>query len=96
MENMIKLCLNMAVADNFSTIAFPSVGCGKLGYSPSTVIDCFVKALQATKTDIEVTCFLEKIRIFARMSSCFTFTLYQQIVSSTRNVILSSKTGEIA
>jgi O-acetyl-ADP-ribose deacetylase (regulator of RNase III) len=56
MEDMIKICLNMAAADQFSSIAFPAVGCGFLGYSPRSVIECFLKAQAATNTTTEVTC----------------------------------------
>lgn len=59
MENMIKICLNMASADQFSSIAFPAVGCGNLGYSPRAVIKCFLKAQAATNTEIKVNCSVE-------------------------------------
>ena len=41
LQDLIALCLNTAVKDKMSSIAFPTVGCGRLGFSPTTVAECF-------------------------------------------------------
>ena len=38
----------MAVSQKMFSIAFPSVGCGKLGYNAATVADCFLRAEKDT------------------------------------------------
>jgi len=51
---MIGTCLKMAEKDGALTIAFPTVGCGKLNYPPDDVVDCFVQACQETRSNIKV------------------------------------------
>jgi len=34
----------MAVSRKMFSIAFPTVGCGKLGFDPAVVADCFLQA----------------------------------------------------
>jgi len=34
----------MAVSQKMFSIAFPTVGCGKLGFDPAVVADCFLQA----------------------------------------------------
>jgi len=54
MESMIKLCLTMAAKDKFSSIAFPTVGCGKLNYQACDVARCFANAQQTTGVKLQV------------------------------------------
>jgi len=36
------------------SIAFPTVGCGKLGYDPAVVVNCFLRAEKDTGAMIKV------------------------------------------
>jgi len=47
-------CINMAVDQKMLSIAFPAVGCGKLGYDHAAVSDCFVRAEKDTGALIKV------------------------------------------
>ena len=51
---LIKLCLEMAVKDGMTTIAFPTLGCGKLNYTSKDVCSCFRKAEQDMKAQLQV------------------------------------------
>jgi len=44
----------MAVSHKTFSIAFPAVGCGKLGYHPAVVADCFLQAEKDTNAMIKV------------------------------------------
>jgi len=44
----------MAVDQKMLSIAFPAVGCGKLGYDHAAVADCFVRAEKDTGALIKV------------------------------------------
>jgi O-acetyl-ADP-ribose deacetylase (regulator of RNase III)/uncharacterized membrane-anchored protein YhcB (DUF1043 family) len=44
LQRMLSNCLKMAQADGVASIAFPTVGCGKLGYSPTMVVESFIQA----------------------------------------------------
>jgi len=49
----------MAELDGMSSIAFPTVGCGKLGYDPKSVAHSFVRAQRNTQSTAKVgTCLL--------------------------------------
>jgi len=51
---MIGTCLEMADKDGAATIAFPTVGCGRLHYRSDDVVDCFIRATQRTRSNIKV------------------------------------------
>jgi len=44
----------MAVSKKMFSIAFPTVGCGKLGYAAADVADCFLRAEKDTNALIKV------------------------------------------
>lgn len=44
----------MAVDHKMFSIAFPTIGCGKLGYDPAIVADCFLRAEKDTNPMIKV------------------------------------------
>ena len=52
--DMIKLCLVTAASAGMSSVAFPTVGCGRLGYDPCDVADCFVGALRDCDCQLQV------------------------------------------
>lgn len=54
MYNMINKCLNVAAENGLTSIAFPTVGCGRMGYRPEDVASCFSRAMQRCKTPISV------------------------------------------
>lgn len=39
---------------NVTTIAFPTLGCGKLGFRPEDMLGCFLRAENDTKTKLKV------------------------------------------
>jgi len=43
----------MAEKDKMSSIAFPTVGCGKLGFDPKSVADCFLQAQRNTQSTVQ-------------------------------------------
>jgi len=54
MSDMICKCLEMAAQVGLSSIAFPTVGCGRLGYRPEVIASCFSHAVQSSKTPLSV------------------------------------------
>lgn len=52
MKQMIEECLKTAEGENMTSIAFPTVGCGKLGYNLKDVVRCFNEA--AIKSTLQV------------------------------------------
>jgi len=54
LQDLIALCLNMAVKDKMSSIAFPTIGCGKLKFDPATVAECFKAAERDTGAALTV------------------------------------------
>jgi len=55
MYDTIKLCLNMASDAGLTTIAFPTLGCGRFHYDPCDVADCFLRAQRdAAATQLQV------------------------------------------
>ena len=50
----IKLCLVKATAAGMTSAAFPTVGCGRLGYDPRDVADCFLRAQRDTGCQLRV------------------------------------------
>jgi len=44
----------MAVQDGAKSIAFPTVGCGRLGYEPRRVVDSFVRSRRQSKSTLLV------------------------------------------
>jgi O-acetyl-ADP-ribose deacetylase (regulator of RNase III) len=54
MEAQLRLCLEKAVKDNMSSIAFPALGCGNLKYDPCAVAKAFLKAEEACGQQLEV------------------------------------------
>lgn len=51
---MIRKCLQMADDEKLASIAFPTVGCGKLGYSANMIANCFVRAAADTSAAVQV------------------------------------------
>jgi len=51
LQDLISLCLSMAVKDKMSSIAFPTIGCGKLKFEPSVVAGCFKAAATRDTTN---------------------------------------------
>ena len=56
LQDLIALCLKTAVKDNMSSIAFPTIGCGHLGFNPATVAECFKAASRDTDAALTVQC----------------------------------------
>jgi len=54
LQDLIALCLNTAVKDNMSSIAFPTIGCGQLKFDPATVAKCFEAAARDTGAQVTV------------------------------------------
>jgi len=54
LQNMIEKCLEMAGQHGLASIAFPTVGCGRLGYRPEVVASCFSHAVQSSNTPLLV------------------------------------------
>lgn len=44
----------MAMDENATTIAFPTLGCGKLAFEPEDVVKCFYRAERDSKTNLKV------------------------------------------
>jgi len=55
LQAMIDKCLEMAGQRGLTSVAFPTVGCGRLGYRPEVVASCFNRAVQNSKTPLSVT-----------------------------------------
>ncbi|KAK2188857.1 hypothetical protein NP493_122g07085 [Ridgeia piscesae] len=51
LEDQIYRCLQKASEQDATSIAFPTVGCGKLGYDASRVTDCFKQAVKRHSAD---------------------------------------------
>jgi len=47
----------MAGQNGLTSVAFPTVGCGQLGYRPEVVASCFSRSVQNIKTPISVIIF---------------------------------------
>jgi len=43
----------MVEEDRMSSIAFPTVGCGKLGFDPRSVAHCFIQAQRTTQSTVQ-------------------------------------------
>jgi len=56
LQDMIALCLNTAVNDKMSSIAFPTVGCAQLKFDPATVAECFKAAERDSGAALTVCC----------------------------------------
>lgn len=54
MYRLIKKCLEMAVKHEAKSIAFPTLGCGRLGFRTSQVVDCFLKAIEKSHSDLVI------------------------------------------
>lgn len=55
LHNLIKKCLEIAgMQFGVHSIAFPMIGCSKLGYDPKDVAECFKGAIRNTKTKVQV------------------------------------------
>jgi len=50
----IKLCLVKAAAASMTSIAFPTIGCNRLGYDPQDVAKCFLQAQRDTSCQLQV------------------------------------------
>jgi O-acetyl-ADP-ribose deacetylase (regulator of RNase III) len=49
--------MTKAINDGMSSIAFPLIGVGQLGYNPASVADCFHKAKIGAGKSIKVSIF---------------------------------------
>jgi hypothetical protein len=58
MQQTLSLCIEMAIKDGMSSIAFPLLGVNNLQYEASAVADCFIKAKRAAKKPIDVSIFI--------------------------------------
>ena len=58
MYRLIKNCLEKAVEHEAKSIAFPTLGCGRLGFHSSQVVDCFLKAIEKSHSDLRVSTLL--------------------------------------
>lgn len=67
----------MAFSKNVNTIAFPTIGCGKLGFRPRDVVRCFLQAEQETSTRLKIF-IIAREENFAQQIQ----TLLQEITSS--------------
>jgi len=63
----IKMCIVKASAAGMASIAFPTLGCGRLGYSHQDVADCFVRAQRDTACQLQVRV---KYRVALKVSTC--------------------------
>ena len=54
LQNVIQKCVEMAGQKGLTSVAFPTVGCGQLGYRPEVVASCFSRAVQNSKTPLSV------------------------------------------
>ena len=50
----IKLCLVKATSAGMTSVAFPTLGCGRLGYDPRDVADCFLRAQRDSDCQLQV------------------------------------------
>ena len=41
MKDTIKMCVDKALSKGYSSIAFPTIGCGRLGYNIRDICQCF-------------------------------------------------------
>lgn len=57
MDSLIESCLQQAVSENMTTVAFPALGCGKLKYQFSDVAECFMRAEQLYRQKLKVKAF---------------------------------------
>jgi len=60
LQNMVERCLEMAEKDGMSSIAFPTIGCGRLRFDPKSVADCFCRAQRNRQPTLQArtTCLL--------------------------------------
>jgi len=67
--DLIVLCLNTAVKDQMSSIAFPTIGCGKMRFNPAMVAECFKAAKRDTDAALTVyhSCIRHYFQSFARL-----------------------------
>jgi len=65
LDSMISTCLQMAVKDGAKSIAFPTVGCGRLAYDAKHVAESFVRCHKQGTSALQV-----KITILAYFSFC--------------------------
>ena len=84
MRNMIDRCLKTAAQNGLRSVAFPTVGCGRLGYRPEVVAACFSRAVQNCKTPLSVmtlclmwNLFLFQIAMFIRAAATILKTRRQ-------------------
>jgi len=50
----VEKCLKMAEEDGMSSVAFPTVGCGKLGFDLKSVAHSFIQAQRNTQSTVQV------------------------------------------
>ena len=53
----MEKCLKMAGKDGVSSIAFPTVGCGRLKFDPKSVARSFIQAQRNTQSTVQVVCY---------------------------------------
>jgi len=54
LQSAVEKCLEMAAENGMSSIAFPTVGCGKLGFDAKSVARCFLQAQRNTQSTVQV------------------------------------------
>jgi len=64
LQSMLQKCLEMAGQRGLASVAFPAVGCGRLGYRPEVVASCFSRAVQNSDTALSVIAVLCVINSF--------------------------------
>jgi len=81
MYAMICQCIKMAVSQKMSSIAFPTIGCGKLGFDPAVVAECFLQAEKDINSLIKVhdACNAAKVPVIGSKVYIFTGDLILDI-----------------
>jgi hypothetical protein len=54
LDELIKTCMEQALKDNMTSIAFPALGCGNFKYDPRDVAGCFLRAEQTYGQRLQV------------------------------------------
>jgi len=93
LHDLITLCLNTAVKDKMSSIAFPTIGCGQLNFNPAVVAECFKAAARDAGATLMVlyncvTCyFITLLSVFSVSVHCFQKMITVALHVKERNVI---------
>lgn len=73
----MEKCLIMAEKDGVSSIAFPTVGCGKLGFDPKSVAHSFVQAQRNMQSTVQVVCYFIylNIKLVLQLYCCYVMLI---------------------